>query len=215
MRAFSTTRTSRQNSASQPAISIENAAIFRYGPASTPIFRNLTLHIGESQNWAIVGPLGSGKTSLCESLIGRHRSDPPDAIKYPFIERLAKEDSDYRPKSLWPQDLIRHVSFKEESGLFDFGSHYYQQRFERVEEWRDITLRKYLEHGLQYAIDEVGGISEARALQIKVLAEMVGLERLLDLSFMKLSNGQMRRARIAKALLSAPRMLLVDEPFSE
>jgi ABC-type nitrate/sulfonate/bicarbonate transport system ATPase subunit len=40
------------------------------------------------------------------------------------------------------------------------------------------------------------------------------LERFIDKPVSMLSNGQSRRARIAKALLGAPEMLCLDAPFS-
>lgn len=43
----------------------------------------------------------------------------------------------------------------------------------------------------------------------------LGLEQFLDLPFIALSNGQTRRARIVKALLDSPELLLLDEPLSE
>ena len=45
------------------------------------------------------------------------------------------------------------------------------------------------------------------------LLEQLGLTPLLNMSFMKLSNGQTRKARIAKALLQRPSLLLLDNPF--
>jgi ABC-type molybdate transport system ATPase subunit len=47
------------------------------------------------------------------------------------------------------------------------------------------------------------------------LVERMGLGTLLDLPRVALSNGQTRRARILKALLGKPRLLLLDEPLSE
>ncbi|TPX70248.1 hypothetical protein SpCBS45565_g01878 [Spizellomyces sp. 'palustris'] len=149
---------------------------------------------------------------MCELLMGKLRAHPTGTVAYPFIERLSEAQPENSSRlSLWPQDLVRHVSFKEESGLFDFSKHYYQQRFEYIDEWEDITLRAYLESSLKGQEEESTTKNVDR--QVLEAAERVGLGHLLDLSFMKLSNGQMRRARIAKFLLAKPQYLLVDEPF--
>lgn len=55
---------------------------------------------------------------------------------------------------------------------------------------------------------------EERVRHFQEWVEKLGLERLLDLPLVALSNGQMRRARIVKALLSKPGILLLDEPLS-
>lgn len=47
------------------------------------------------------------------------------------------------------------------------------------------------------------------------MASLLNVNHLLPLSFLKLSNGQTRRARIAKALLDNPKMLILDEPLSK
>ncbi|KAJ3156778.1 hypothetical protein HDU86_003544 [Geranomyces michiganensis] len=197
-----------------PDILIDNASVYRYGPPSPPVFTNLTWHVLRHQRWAVIGPVGSGKTSLCELLLGRHRPDPTDSISYPFIASLARAGA-----SVWPQDVIKHVSFKESSGLFDYSRHYYQQRFEWVEEHEDISLRKYIEsavynHRADGSATGDGPVSSGiYDAVVREMADRVGLGSMLDLSFMKLSNGQVRRARIARALLSEPSFLLVDEPF--
>jgi ABC-type multidrug transport system ATPase subunit len=55
---------------------------------------------------------------------------------------------------------------------------------------------------------------EARARRFEELIEKLGLSHLLDLPLVALSNGQTRRARIVKALLERPDILLLDEPLS-
>ncbi|KAF8994779.1 hypothetical protein BDQ17DRAFT_1330910 [Cyathus striatus] len=52
--------------------------------------------------------------------------------------------------------------------------------------------------------------------ELKVFEELWedGTEGLLDLPLVALSNGQMRRARIVKAILRKPELLLLDEPLS-
>lgn len=46
------------------------------------------------------------------------------------------------------------------------------------------------------------------------LVERMGMGNLLDLPVIALSNGQTRRARIIRAVLAEPELLLLDEPLS-
>jgi ABC-type Mn2+/Zn2+ transport system ATPase subunit len=47
------------------------------------------------------------------------------------------------------------------------------------------------------------------------LVDKLELGELLDLPLVALSNGQTRRARIIKAIISKPELLLLDEPLSK
>jgi len=47
------------------------------------------------------------------------------------------------------------------------------------------------------------------------LTVQMNLTSLLDLPLLALSNGQMRRARIVKAILEKPELLLLNEPLSK
>ena len=48
----------------------------------------------------------------------------------------------------------------------------------------------------------------------ETLTSQMNLTSLLDLPLISLSNGQTRRARIVKAILDNPELLLLDEPLS-
>lgn len=63
----------------------------------------------------------------------------------------------------------------------------------------DLTLQDYL--GAHPLLERV--------------VNQLDLAHLLPLSFVKLSNGQTRRARIARALLRQPEILILDEPLSK
>lgn len=91
---------------------------------------------------------------------------------------------------------LRQSMFPEESGLVQdsIGNFLVDKSHHELE---DATLR-----------------IEKRAQRFEELTEKLGLKQLLDLPLVALSNGQTRRARIVRALLEQPDILLLDEPLS-
>lgn len=103
-----------------------------------------------------------------------------------------------------PAMVIRHqqlpfVSFKEESHHFSYSGHFYQQRYQATLSDDSLTLREFLGNDSSQEIDQ--------------LLIRLDLAPLLNRSFLKLSNGQTRKARIAKSLKQRPAGLLIDNPF--
>ena len=166
-------------------------------PTGEIAFQDLSWTMRDGETWAIVGPIGSGKTSLTDLLLGRLRV-AAGSIAWPFIDRLRASG---RPIA-WPAEVIGRVAFKEESRLFSYGKHYYQQRFNFIEPQDDLTLDEFLHAGTN--------TSEA---ELAEMTRRLELTEQRSLSFIKLSNGQARRARIAKALLTRPEIVILDEPF--
>lgn len=176
-------------------LQIENATIVRQ--TGETIFEGLSWTIREGETWAIVGGVGSGKSSLTEVLLGRSRLIS-GSVEWPIVDHLRASGHSIN----WPSEIIGRVAFKEESRLFSYSRHYYQQRFNFIEPEDDLTLDQYLRAGTT-ATDE----------ELSRIATRLGIEELRPLSFIKLSNGQTRRSRIAKALLSHPEFLILDEPL--
>jgi molybdate transport system ATP-binding protein len=179
---------------SELLIVVEHATAVR--PGGDVVFRDLSWTLRAGETWAVVGPVGSGKTSLAELLLGHHPFTA-GTITYPFLERLSVGGP-----AVWPADVIRHVSFKDDSWLFSYARHYYQQRFNFIEARDDRTLDAFLRSGASVT-DET----------IAAAARQLGIDDLRPLSLIKLSSGQIRRGRIARALLARPELLILDEPF--
>jgi molybdate transport system ATP-binding protein len=176
-------------------VRIKDATVVR--PTGEVVFDKLCWTIRERETWAVTGPVGSGKTAITDVLLGRLRTTA-GVVEWPLVERLRAVGRTVT----WPSDAIGRVAFKEESRLFSYGRHYYQQRFNFIEPDDDLTLDEFLHAGS--AIDEV---------ELARVTARLGIAHLRPLSFIKLSNGQTRRARIARALLAHPEILILDEPF--
>src|SRR5262245_16493448 len=169
---------------------LDHATVSRSCDAA--ILRDLSWTVRRGETWAVAGPVGSGKTTLAEVMLGRVRGES-GTIAWPFLGRVG---------ATFPSDVIQKVSFKDDSWLFSYSRHYYQQRFNFIEPQDDLSLAGFLRAGSAVSDDRVAAV-----------AERLGIGALLPLSLIKLSNGQARRARFARALLLEPQWLILDDPF--
>ncbi|MCX7699561.1 MAG: ATP-binding cassette domain-containing protein [Gemmataceae bacterium] len=161
-------------------------------PARRRLFDRLSWTFRDGESWAVVGPTGSGKTTLAQLLLGKIRPQA-GTVEWPMLADLS---------AMLPSGVIEYVPFREESRRFTYHRHYYQQRFHFVEPHDDITLDQFLRSG-----------TPADESRLRAVADALGIESRRQQSLIQLSNGQMRRARIARAMLSQPRLLILDEPF--
>ena len=102
---------------------------------------DLSWTIRDGETWAIVGPVGSGKTALTDVLLGRLPVRRVGRVAAPRPAACRRPDGRLAVRDRRP------VAFKEESRLFTYGRHYYQQRFNFIEPRRRLTLDEYLQAG--------------------------------------------------------------------
>jgi molybdate transport system ATP-binding protein len=142
--------------------------------------------IRRGQNWVVMGPNGSGKTSLTAALTGEVpvvaglRRLNPEAFREADMARLAFDTH----QRLIARDEARDES-REFAGLAEVG----------------LCVRSLLAASAKTADD------------VAAVAERLALTPLLDQPLRSLSTGEMRRFLLARALLNDPRLMILDEPF--
>jgi molybdate transport system ATP-binding protein len=170
------------------------------------LFRGLSWKMLADQQWAIVGPNGSGKSMLVKALAG----DWPvvaGKIVYHFAEH------DERQAAL---DQVALVGFDaQRMALGDQA--YYQARWNIGVGEETPTLSDYLSERAIQAINPFQVVDQppdpSFAERRQRVLEQLELVRLLDRTVIQLSNGERRKASIARAWLKNPRLLILDNPF--
>ena len=212
-------------------IQIQNGTFYRQHPgglqdSNTPLFPNLYFSLPafplrrdsdtgkQQQHWAVVG--ASGGSTFLEILRGTHICLPPNARTFPYLSSEDIEAKDYRLRS--PTRAIQYVGFTSGKGQgLDGGirGSYLSARYESRREETDWSVLQYLKGETELNPSKELHCKDAgfNALLSQVIKDL-RLEQLTSLPVSNLSNGQTRRARIAKALLGRPEVLLLDEPFS-
>lgn len=202
----------------KPIIDIRNATFYRKYPSATDspesnpaIFPDLTFSLlngkhSEPQYWSVLSPSSLARTTLLQILAGQHVCIPPTARSYPYLSELSES----------PQRAIKYVGFDADRGSNVGGTNvrgaYLSARYESRREETDFSVHDYLTgHTELNALERELTNEEMQALE--EITDQLNLRKLLSMPVSNLSNGQTRRARIAKALMARPEILLLDGPF--
>ncbi|WP_294630683.1 ATP-binding cassette domain-containing protein [uncultured Bacteroides sp.] len=161
------------------------------GVARNPLVRlnkPITAAIGADEHIAIVGPNGSGKSLFVDTLTG----------KYPLREGTLRYDF-FSSATQTVYDNVKYIAFRDTYGAAD-ANYYYQQRWNAHDQEEAPTVRELL--------------GEAKDEKLK--NELFGLFRiqpLLDKKIILLSSGELCKFQLTKTLLTAPHILIMDNPF--
>lgn len=215
----------RYNSTSSkpPIISIKNATFYRHHPAShssepnPALFPDLNFELqsfpSKPEHWAILGPSSSGKTTLLQILQSRYLSFPPQSRSYPY---LSSDEIDHKNHELRiPSRAIQYVGFGgERDASQGTRGAYLSARYESLKEATDWTVMNYLEGKTELNPSEEDLAKHVDPVALEKVVKDLRLGDLVDMPVANLSNGQTRRAKIAKAILGQPEVLLLDEVCS-
>ncbi|KAF8438692.1 hypothetical protein BGX38DRAFT_906930 [Terfezia claveryi] len=193
----------------KPLIAIASTTFHRSSspPQDAPLFPNLTFTLQPHCSWAILGPTPVKRAFLDILQGATYLPHPPNGRTYP---KFTQEDRS--PSSASGIARVDFGSRTEEGGMVGGGAGgggYISARYESLRGAEDITLEKWLISGASLN-------SDAKAVDLGTFGRVVRSLQLTDLlafPVMTLSHGQVRRAKLAAALLNRPQVLLVDEPF--
>ena len=160
---------------------------FRYSENSEEILNHINLNIGSGESFALVGPSGGGKTTIC-NLIPRFYEITGGSIKI--------DGTDIRDVTL--------KSLRENIGIVQQDVYLFSG-----------TVRENIEYGKPGATEEE--IREAARLAgaedfINNLPK--GFDTYVGERGVKLSGGQKQRISIARVFLKNPKILILDEATS-
>ena len=145
----------------------------------------VTLDFLAGEHIAIVGPNGAGKSLLVDMLTEKYPLRDGE-LTYDFSPSLTKT----------AYDNIKYIAFRDTYGSAD-ANYYYQQRW-NAHDQEDAPL-----------VREVLGEVKDDILR-RQLFELFSIEPMLDKKIILLSSGELRRFQLTKALLTVPRILIMD-----
>ena len=155
------------------------------------ILSNINIKLNHGDNTVILGPNGSGKSTFLKLF---NRSIYPINSRNSSLKLFNKENI-----NIW--DLRRKIGF-----LF-------KEMEQRV--IKGVRLYDLIASGFSGTFNSRYSIllSETEKKKIENLINDWELNNIIDKEFQSLSDGQKRRALIARALVYEPSILVLDEPF--
>jgi iron complex transport system ATP-binding protein len=179
-------RLAATDTTAHPALAIEGVRVWTAEGAQ--LLREIDWTILPGEHWALLGPNGAGKSTLVSVASG---------ARFPSAGRVALFGGRFGEVEI---RLLR-----AQVGIVDPAL--------RLLDW--LTVEEIVLTGASGSLRPLphlyGPVEFARARE---LMEVVGVGALIDREIRTCSQGERQRVRLARALMPAPKLLLLDEPAS-
>jgi iron complex transport system ATP-binding protein len=166
-------------------IDLTGVGVVRSG---THLLRDLSWRVELDERWVVLGPNGAGKTTLLNLAGGRLH--PTTGTVRVLGERIGRTDM---------------AELRTRIGLTTAGL---AERIPADESVRDVVLTAAWSVVGRWR-ESYDVVDEARA---RALLDQFGVAGLADRQYGTLSEGERKRVQIARALMTDPELLLLDEP---
>jgi iron complex transport system ATP-binding protein len=166
-------------------VQFDGVTVRRSGKA---LLENVDWTVEVDERWAVLGPNGAGKTTLLQ--IAAASLHPSSGAAYVLGERLGEVDVfELRPRiGLASAALADRIPLRERVRDVVISAGY-------------SVIGRWREH--------YGGADVRRA---DALLDRMGVRGLAERTYGTLSQGERQRVQIARALMTDPELLLLDEP---
>lgn len=155
--------------------------------ADQPVLHDVSFHVRPGETIAIVGPSGAGKTTVVNLLARFYDAQQGQVLVDGYDVRKVRLET-----------MRRHIgTVAQETILFS------------------VSLRENIKYGKKDATDaQVVAAAQAADLHDFILSLPDGYDTKIGEDGIKLSGGQKQRMAIARALLTDPRILILDDATS-
>ncbi|MGB4337128.1 MAG: ABC transporter ATP-binding protein [Bacillota bacterium] len=148
-----------------------------------PALRRVSLDIRQGETVSVLGPNGAGKTTLLNAISGLVRLEPGSSIKF-----LGQELAGKNPNEVVAAGIVQVPEGRQ---IFP-----------------ELTVMDNLEVGTVLRRDRRQALADI-AEMFEVFPELKGREKQLGGT---LSGGEQQMLAIARALVAAPKLIMIDEP---
>ncbi|WP_297790303.1 metal ABC transporter ATP-binding protein [uncultured Anaerococcus sp.] len=157
----------------------------KFGYDENLILDDINLSLDDGDFIAISGENGSGKSTLIKLILKVIKKDSGE------IKLLGKPIEEFTA-----YEKIGYVPQVNDSSKISF----------------PVTCKEYVSLGLYKEFNIFNMPTRKVIMDVKNVFQSLAIEKLLDKPFRTLSGGQQQRVMIARALVSTPQMLILDEP---